>query len=763
MSSKHKRAATWLIRFILGVIWATSCLATDDGANTGAIEPPAASGTPSAAAQTASPSGTGAQALTPPLTIFEEVTVTATRSAQELKDVPQAITVLTEDTIAHEHSTTPNQMLLAMPGVFANVTAAQGSPIIRGQDGNRVLYLWDDIPLNNGALFAGPNAFFNQVPLSAVDRMEVIRGPGAVQYGSDAVGGVVNILSPRPPFLPAVSMGGSVQGLYGSVNGERTNNASLWMSSARFNFGGGLTSQDVGEYATPDGTEGNSGFNANGGYLDAGFMIAPNQLLHATWIQNRRGDVQYYASSKVNPNGMPRTYEPYELRGLAKVDYTLAPFIAHANELRLYVYHQYYNSARDTFADSATVLDTSLVTSPQSIYGGGALDTISHHAYRIVFGADRRAEDLSSNKTLYALNQATQTTAVSVQAGSTPPGTYDVTDGFVLATAKPLARLSVSAGSRLESVHLHSYPRPQDVVVPQFFTVDSLRLDKTWNAATWSAGSVYNLHGDLSMAGNIATSFRAPTFSDALSTGGTTNIVSASATLPSPNVQPERSITYELGPRYAAKALQLSLTAYTIQLSDVITPVSAGTIAVPGFPNPVPAMQNENSNTGHVRGIEGLFSTRLWSVWTVTGNLTYTHGEDTSAQVPLRFIPPTYGTLTLQYSAPNQKWWALASENMTDRLRHHAPADQSDVSFATDPALGSPSAANPPLRPGYQIPGYAVTSLRGGYRIWKDKKRALDLTADVQNLFNVKYREAYSQQEWLAPGLGVALGGRLTF
>ncbi|WP_075088203.1 TonB-dependent receptor plug domain-containing protein [Verrucomicrobium spinosum] len=91
-----------------------------------------------------------------------------------------------KETLERRQARTPVEMLQEEPGVWAVSVAAQGSPILRGQIGNRVLYLWDGIRINNGALFGGPNGFFNQFPVGAVDHMEVIRGAGAVQYGSDA-------------------------------------------------------------------------------------------------------------------------------------------------------------------------------------------------------------------------------------------------------------------------------------------------------------------------------------------------------------------------------------------------------------------------------------------------------------------------------------------------------------------------------------------------------------------------------------------------
>jgi len=176
----------------------------------------------------------------PVLPIFlQAITVTATRSAEELKDVPQAVTVLTPDGIERRAARTPNQMLAEEPGIWSVQVSAQGSPIVRGQIGNRVLYLWDGIRINNGALFSGPNGFFNQIPLNSVERMEVIRGPGAVQYGSDAIGGVINIFTQRLESFPsALQYGGEIHARYDTVDLEKTSTGNFWLASRRFNLAG---------------------------------------------------------------------------------------------------------------------------------------------------------------------------------------------------------------------------------------------------------------------------------------------------------------------------------------------------------------------------------------------------------------------------------------------------------------------------------------------------------------------------------------------
>ena len=156
--------------------------------------------------------------------------------------------------------------------------------------------------------------------------------------------------------------------------------------------------------------------------------------------------------------------------------------------------------------------------------------------------ADEWGEDDATRRAKAALITTT------VPNGNVPPGTYSVVDGFGMLRFSPTPRLAWSAGLRLESAKLHSDPRPEDALTP--FTVATLTLDKRWNSVTWSTGAVYRIAGAWSVAGNIATGFRAPTFSDTLSTGVPV-FASGVASVPSPSVDPERSITYEIGPRYA--------------------------------------------------------------------------------------------------------------------------------------------------------------------------------------------------------------------
>ncbi|MBI3193815.1 MAG: TonB-dependent receptor plug domain-containing protein, partial [Ignavibacteriae bacterium] len=70
-----------------------------------------------------------------------------------------------------------------------------GAPVIRGLIGNQVLIMVDGVRLNNSTFRLGPNQYLNTVSPFLIDRIEVVEGPGSVLYGSDALGGTVNLIT----------------------------------------------------------------------------------------------------------------------------------------------------------------------------------------------------------------------------------------------------------------------------------------------------------------------------------------------------------------------------------------------------------------------------------------------------------------------------------------------------------------------------------------------------------------------------------------
>jgi len=138
-----------------------------------------------------------------------EVLVTATVLEEDPLEVPWSVTLLGREELLEGPRTLP-EALAAVPSVMVQKTAyGQSSPYIRGFTSYHNVLLVDGIRLNHTAMRSGPNQYWSTVDGFATERLEVVRGPAGVLYGSDAVGGVVNAISAHPPG-PSESPAGSL-------------------------------------------------------------------------------------------------------------------------------------------------------------------------------------------------------------------------------------------------------------------------------------------------------------------------------------------------------------------------------------------------------------------------------------------------------------------------------------------------------------------------------------------------------------------------
>jgi hemoglobin/transferrin/lactoferrin receptor protein len=681
----------------------------------------------------------------------QPIVVIGSRVEESPYDIPQSVDVVTPDDISRRLSLTPAELLREEPGVWVQQTGhAGGTPIIRGQIGNKVLYLWDGVRINNGALYGGPNTFLNQIQPGAIDRIEILRGPAAVQYGSDAIGGVINVITKRADEFPKdLSFGGRLHAQYGSADAELTEYMDTWVASPYVNAIVGGTLQHVDDYTCGGGygTLENTGYRTQGYYGRVGLKLSDTQRLWIGWQDFQRLDVENYTQSKINASGIPRLFTPLEGRSLLQAEYEAKDFGGWISELKAYTYLQDFESRSNRLVETATLFNKTVTEGHQWTWGGGLQGVSLPGAGiedRLVYGIDIHKDDLNSSPALHSTVKATGITTDSIPQGNTPEGTYDVFDVFALYDVEILKGWKWIAGVRFESSHLDSAPQSRDPVAP--FTLDDLDINERWNAFTWSIGSVYWLDAHWNVAADVATGFRAPTYSDTLSFSVPV-YATGIASIPSPDVDPEHSINYELGLRHVSECWQGSLTGYWTMLSDtIISKDTGGTVVVPGL-GTVEAWKSANGGRGFVRGIEVAASYRLTDAWTLFGNYSEAYGEDTTSNVPLRFIPPRTGLLGIRWEEPQAKeYWVEGLLRIVDRKRRAAPGDKLDAGFSQDPGYGSPSATNPPLREGYQIPGYMVAGLRMGVRLFTMGKVTGDLTLSVENLANKRYRQAFSRQ-----------------
>jgi len=140
--------------------------------------------------------------------IEERVTVTTSRGLiQDDTKVAGTIRSLSLDQLKERAPDLLPRMLTEENGIIAQqTTPGQGSPILRGQSAQAVLYLVDGIRFNNSTYRAGNTQYLAWIPGVAVDSLDVQLGPSGVNYGSDALGGAINVSTLQVPAL--VSMPG---------------------------------------------------------------------------------------------------------------------------------------------------------------------------------------------------------------------------------------------------------------------------------------------------------------------------------------------------------------------------------------------------------------------------------------------------------------------------------------------------------------------------------------------------------------------------
>lgn len=689
-----------------------------------------------------------------------EIVVTATRVEEVAAQVPQSTCVVSSEEIRDRHPTQPVEALRGTPGIWIQKTGTGGgTPVVRGMMGNTVLYLVDGIRINNGRLFSGPNAFFNQVDVGSIDRIEILKGPGSVQYGSDAMGGVIQMQTPTLDLFPESPVwGGRLSGQYSTADEGWLGHGEAYYADSRMNGIAGATAFTAGDLRTGGGeTLDNTSFNSYGGFAKASLKLGEGHVLTLGCLENVRTDVERYDQSARNPNsGDPRYFTPREERTLVYLKDSIDSESGFVTHLEPYLYYQNYNSESDYNTEkSATTFQRDTTRQDQNMYGAGisAASTFCEEL-KLVYGADFRYEDFAEKKDRYTWSPDGKEGTWSRPKGTTPDGTYDVADAFAMLDWNPIERLRLTAGARVESTHLASDPVAQNATAG--FTVDDLDLDERWNSTTYSLGGIYWFTTNLALSSQGSTGYRAPTYSDVLSFGPFTYGVN----VPSPDVGPETCTTWEVGPRYESEALSASVTYFYTWLDDMIdstrvegfTDINGNGVEDVGEGN----YAKGNYGTGYIQGVESAARWRFTDDWELFGDCAWTEGWNDEQSEHLRFIPPLNGTAGVRWHA-TERLALSAFARMASAQDQISEDDKSDPARASDPSRTYPSKDNPPLRSDYSIPGFVTYHVHAEY--WVREGLRLFLAGD--NLSDKNYREAFSRLD--APGINFTMGAEWNF
>lgn len=156
--------------------------------------------------------GEQGQAQAPPSATLEPVIVSSSRIPTSLAEAPESVTVITREQIDAQHPMSVIDVLRQIPGLHIDQPGGRGgvsSVYLRGSDPNFTVVLLDGIKVNDPTNSRGGSFDFSTLDPDHIERIEIIPGPLSAVYGSDAVGGVVNIVTRQGGTTPTVTIEGS--------------------------------------------------------------------------------------------------------------------------------------------------------------------------------------------------------------------------------------------------------------------------------------------------------------------------------------------------------------------------------------------------------------------------------------------------------------------------------------------------------------------------------------------------------------------------
>ena len=239
-------------------------------------------------------------------TRLSDVTVTATRTPMPALRVPHPVSVLDSLRLRTSVASSAVELLREGPGLDLTGTGPnQGRPVIRGQRGQRILLLEDGIRINNSRRQQDFGELPALVGMAATERVEVVRGPLSVLYGSDAIGGVVNLITEQPTYGGSgTRVRGSLRYRYSTIDGQQQPTGRFFGEMGGFGFGitGGF--RDAQAYSAPSGQFGNvslasktavmdTGVRDGNGTLEAGYGFSGRHTVFARYSRYHADDAGF--------------------------------------------------------------------------------------------------------------------------------------------------------------------------------------------------------------------------------------------------------------------------------------------------------------------------------------------------------------------------------------------------------------------------------------------------------------------------------------
>lgn len=645
----------------------------------------------------------------------------------------RAVTLVDAKTLAEGAPRTTPEALWESPGVFVQATnRGGGSPIIRGLVGPQVLLMVDGVRLNNSVYRPGPVQYLHLVDAFALDRVEVLRGPGSVLYGSDAMGGVVSMHLADPVDCRASSGGcggGALRGRYssadtgGAVHGRVSGGVGGFGALAGGTFQGLQDLRGGGDV----GRQSFTGYRTYSALAKAVHRFSLGSgvggTVAANWLFSRiedagRTDAVAAGSLRFTDNDLHLGWARLTLRmptTRAEVTLSYQDFREEVRDLALASDRRTVTGlVRDRVTDRTLGADLRLTTRLQA------------DRLRLQYGGMYFHDWVDANRARVAGTGVFNATGGALYPdGSTfhTYGAYARLEGDPVSTPGGHV-LRLSGGYRL---HGMGGTAPAAGVLPPSdwealghvgqAGVQWLWRDRATVAVTWSEG------------------FRAPNLQEAVMFGDSGRYYN----VPNPDLGAERSDTIEVLARVQVWRLRLAASGWATFLSDLIDRVPGtwqGQETVEGKD----VLVKVNVGKAFLWGVEAEGTLDVGWGLSVGGNLAYTRGEQEvkdKPDVPMSRIPPLFGVARVRWDVP---WPGTIGGFVEAYVRAAARQDRLSPLDLKDSRI-----------PKGGTPGWATLNVRGGVVV----AERVHLGLALENLANAKYKH-HGSGVWM-PGFNAVL------
>jgi len=516
------------------------------------------------------------------------------------------------------------EMLSYETGVMVQKTNhGGGSPSLRGLHGNQTLMMVDGVRLNNSIFRYGPNQYLNTVDAFAVDQLDVLFGSGSIQYGSDAMGGVIAAKFHEPEFVKCNQWVPKVFFRTTTGNQEYSMRSSVDRCFGQNAITAGITMRQFGDVLAG----GDWKYQRPSGYkeFDVDVKFVHKDKL-GKWVaahqSNNQFDVPIFHRVALENYKFYNT--TLQARTLTYLKRSLVFSGKLFDEIELMAGRQNQHEHREFQKNNSNLLRTER-DSVNTYFFTTKFYGKLHNRWQWVLGTDFYFDKVNSARTDADVALGT----LKQIRGLYPNGSTQMQNSAFGYITKTGDRGLVRLGGR------YNYTQ----ITLQTLETGNVQYQKGAFVAD-GAGS-FKVTKKLHLYGNVGTGFRSPNIDDM----GTLGIVDFRFETPQYGLLPEYSFNKELGLKYKSAKSQFNVCVFHNAMSGLISRIKAGSDSMQGYP----VYQKQNVGSSLIYGAELDWKHEWGGHWVFGGGGSLIVGHNITGNEPMRRIPPAMCNAVLRY------------------------------------------------------------------------------------------------------------------